>query len=77
MQEVGSWTYAKLAYRYLGQDKIDWCFSVPYSVIARRLGLGSTMEGSGKLEWPQISGRLAGMVASCLMASLQDPSGAA
>ena len=24
---------------------IDWCFTIVYSVIARRLGLGSTMEG--------------------------------
>ncbi|MFJ5956376.1 TetR/AcrR family transcriptional regulator [Paenarthrobacter sp. NPDC092416] len=59
---------------YLGQDEIDWCFNVAYSVIARRLGLGSTMEGSGKLEWPEISEKLAGMVASYLTASLQDPS---
>lgn len=26
---------------------IDWCFTIVYSVIARRLGLGSTMEGAG------------------------------
>ena len=58
---------------YLGQDEIDWCFNVAYSVVARRLGLGSTMEGSGKLEWPEISEKLAGMVTSYLMASLQDP----
>ena len=59
---------------YLGQDEIDWCFNVSYSVIARRLGLGSTMEGSGKLEWPEISEKLTGMVTSYLMASIQEPS---
>jgi AcrR family transcriptional regulator len=25
---------------------IDWCFTIVYSVVARRLGLGSTMEGA-------------------------------
>ncbi|MCF3140738.1 TetR/AcrR family transcriptional regulator [Paenarthrobacter sp. AR 02] len=62
---------------YLGQDEIDWCFNVSYSVIARRLGLGSTMEGSGKFEWPEISEKLAGMVASYLMDTTQDPTDAA
>ncbi|MFK0040630.1 TetR/AcrR family transcriptional regulator [Paenarthrobacter sp. NPDC090517] len=59
---------------YLGQDEIDWCFNVAYSVIARRLGLGSTMEGSGKLDWPEISEKLSGMVTSYLAASAQEPS---
>ncbi|MFJ4208063.1 TetR/AcrR family transcriptional regulator [Paenarthrobacter sp. NPDC089675] len=62
---------------YLGQDEIDWCFNVAYSVIARRLGLGSTMEGSGQLDWPQISDKLAGMVSSYLMAGVKDPPGKA
>ena len=61
---------------FLGQDEIDWCFNVAYSVIARRLGLGSTMEGSGSLEWSEIAEKLAGMVASYLMAGLQDSDGA-
>ncbi|MEN8585064.1 helix-turn-helix domain-containing protein [Burkholderia sp. RS01] len=61
---------------FLGQDEIDWCFNVAYSVIARRLGLGSTMEGSGSLEWSEIAEKLAGMVASYLMAGLEDADGA-
>ena len=61
---------------FLGQEEIDWCFNVAYSVIARRLGLGSTMEGSGSLEWSEIAEKLAGMVASYLMAGQQDSDGA-
>lgn len=57
---------------FLGQAEIDWCFNVVYSVVARRLGLGSTMEGSGTLDWPEIAEKLAGMVASYLKAGLQD-----
>jgi AcrR family transcriptional regulator len=51
---------------HLGQADIDWCFNVVYSVVARRLGLGSTVEGSGNLGWPEIAENLAGMVASYL-----------
>ncbi|TAP44985.1 TetR/AcrR family transcriptional regulator [Arthrobacter sp. S39] len=58
---------------FLGQAEIDWCFNVVYSVVARRLGLGSTMEGSGTLDWPEIAEKLAGMVASYLVVGLQDP----
>lgn len=57
---------------FLGQAEIDWCFNVVYSVVARRLGLGSTMEGSGTLDWPEIAENLAGMVASYLTATLPD-----
>ncbi|TDL39622.1 TetR/AcrR family transcriptional regulator [Arthrobacter nitrophenolicus] len=57
---------------FLGQAEIDWCFNVVYSVVARRLGLGSTMEGSGTLDWPEIAEKLAGMVASYLVAGPQD-----
>ncbi|PTT69070.1 TetR/AcrR family transcriptional regulator [Arthrobacter sp. HMWF013] len=57
---------------FLGQAEIDWCFNVVYSVVARRLGLGSTVEGSGTLDWPEIAEKLAGMVASYLTASLPD-----
>jgi AcrR family transcriptional regulator len=57
---------------FLGQAEIDWCFNVVYSVVARRLGLGSTMEGSGTLDWPEIAEKLAGMVASYLAAGPQD-----
>lgn len=60
---------------FLGQAEIDWCFNVVYSVVARRLGLGSTMEGSGTFEWQEIAEKLAGMVASYLQAGLQNPSG--
>ncbi|MGO4187788.1 TetR/AcrR family transcriptional regulator [Pseudarthrobacter sp. TAF60_1] len=55
----------------LEQADIDWCFNVVYSVVARRLGLGSTVEGSGNLPWSEIAANLAGMVASYLQASLQ------
>lgn len=61
---------------FLGQAEIGWCFNVVYSVVARRLGLGSTMEGSGTLDWPEISEKLAGMVASYLMSCLQDAANA-
>ncbi|WP_395400161.1 TetR/AcrR family transcriptional regulator [Arthrobacter sp. UC242_113] len=47
---------------------VDWCFNVVYSVVARRLGLGSTMEGSGSLEWSEIADKLTDMVASYLRA---------
>jgi AcrR family transcriptional regulator len=56
---------------FLGETEINWCFNVVYSVVARRLGLGSTMEGSGTLDWPEIAEKLAGMVASYLIAGLQ------
>jgi AcrR family transcriptional regulator len=55
---------------YLGQSDIDWSFNVAYSVVARRLGLGSTTEGSGDVEWPDIAEKLSGMVASYLLAEL-------
>lgn len=61
---------------FLGQAELDWCFNVVYSVVARRLGLGSTMEGSGSLEWPEIAEKLAGMVASYLKAGPQDSTNA-
>jgi len=34
---------------------IEWCFTIVYSVIARRLGLGSTMEGANDSgDWDQL-----------------------
>lgn len=60
---------------FLAQVDIDWCFNVVYSVVARRLGLGSTTEGSGTFEWQEIAEKLAGMVASYLLAGLQDGAG--
>lgn len=53
----------------LGQADIDWCFNVVYSIVARRLGLGSTVEGTVDLPWPIIATNLAGMVASYLQTS--------
>ena len=60
----------------LDQADIDWSFNVVYSVVARRLGLGSTMEGSGNFDWREIAEKLAGMVASYLLAGLQSPADA-
>lgn len=57
---------------FLQQADIDWSFNVVYSVVARRLGLGSTVEGSGSLEWPEIAEKLAGMVSSYLVAGLHE-----
>lgn len=56
----------------LDDSDIDWSFNVVYSVVARRLGLGSTMEGSGNFDWQEMAEKLAGMVASYLLAELQD-----
>lgn len=56
----------------LHEADIDWSFNVVYSVVARRLGLGSTVEGSGNLEWREIAEKLAGMVASYLLAGQRD-----
>jgi AcrR family transcriptional regulator len=50
------------------QDDIDWSFNVVYSVVARRLGLGSTIEGSGTGDWDETIEKLAGMVSSYLLA---------
>ena len=50
----------------LDPSGIDWCFNVVYSVVARRLGLGSTMEGSGDMPWDDIASNLSKMVASYL-----------
>lgn len=61
---------------FLSQTDIDWCFNVVYSVVARRLGLGSTVEGSGTFEWREIAEKLTGMVASYLLAGLQEPADA-
>jgi hypothetical protein len=34
---------------------IEWCFTIVYSVIARRLGLGSTMEGANDSgDWDEL-----------------------
>ena len=34
---------------------IEWCFTIVYSVIARRLGLGSTMEGADDAgDWDEL-----------------------
>lgn len=52
----------------LDPSGIDWCFNVVYSVVARRLGLGSTVEGSGDMPWDDIAGNLSKMVASYLQA---------
>jgi AcrR family transcriptional regulator len=57
---------------FLHEADVDWSFNVVYSVVARRLGLGSTMEGSGNFEWREIAEKLAGMVASYLLAGHQD-----
>ena len=57
---------------FLQEADVDWSFNVVYSVVARRLGLGSTMEGSGNFGWPEIAEKLAGMVASYLLAGHQD-----
>jgi AcrR family transcriptional regulator len=57
---------------FLSQTDIDWCFNVVYSVVARRLGLGSTVEGSGTFDWPEIAEKLTGMVASYLSAGPQE-----
>ena len=55
----------------LDQADMDWCFNVVYSVVARRLGLGSTVEGGGDLAWVDIAANLSGMVASYLNARVQ------
>ena len=57
---------------FLDQTDIDWSFNVVYSVVARRLGLGSTLEGSGNLEWDEMAKKLAGMVAAYLASSRQE-----
>ena len=37
---------------------IEWCFTIVYSVIARRLGLGSTMEGANDAgDWDELDRR--------------------
>lgn len=56
----------------LKQDDVDWSFNVIYSVIAQRLGLGSTVEASGAFGWSEIAEKLAGMVAPYLIAGLPD-----
>ncbi|MDR6639472.1 TetR/AcrR family transcriptional regulator [Paenarthrobacter nitroguajacolicus] len=56
---------------FLHETDVDWSFNVVYSVVARRLGLGSTMEGSGNFDWQEIAEKLAGMVASYLLAGQQ------
>jgi AcrR family transcriptional regulator len=57
---------------FLHETDVDWSFNVVYSVVARRLGLGSTMEGSGNFDWREIAEKLAGMVASYLLAGRQE-----
>lgn len=56
----------------LDEADIAWSYNVVYSVVARRLGLGSTMEGSGDFAWQEIAQKLAGMVASYLRAGPQE-----
>lgn len=56
----------------LQQADIDWSFNVIYSVVARRLGLGSTVEGSGAGDWTDTTEKLAGMVSSYLLARVDD-----
>jgi AcrR family transcriptional regulator len=57
----------------LRQEDIDWSFNVVYSVVARRLGLGSTIEGSGRGDWDETIDKLAGMVSSYLLARVDTP----
>nr|WP_246314845.1 TetR/AcrR family transcriptional regulator [Kineococcus aurantiacus] len=46
---------------------VHWCHTVVYSVIARRLGLGSTVEGASGPEVDVMVERLASMVSSFLL----------
>ena len=46
---------------------IEWCFTVVYSVIARRLGLGSTMEGANDAgDWDELIANLTDTVTAYL-----------
>jgi len=46
---------------------IDWCFTIVYSVVARRLGLGSTMEGAEDAgDWDDIVPNLVDTVTAYL-----------
>jgi AcrR family transcriptional regulator len=46
---------------------IDWCFTIVYSVVARRLGLGSTMEGADDAgDWDDIVPNLVDTVTAYL-----------
>jgi AcrR family transcriptional regulator len=46
---------------------IDWCFTIVYSVVARRLGLGSTMEGAEDAgDWADIVPNLVDTVTAYL-----------
>lgn len=47
---------------------VAWCHTVVYSVLARRLGLGSTAEGAGDAALPQMVADLASMTTSFLVA---------
>ena len=67
---LASWQLATL-----DQSGIDWCFNVVYSVVARRLGLGSTEEGGGDLAWEDIASNLSEMVASYLQARVPAATG--
>ncbi|MGS0684312.1 TetR/AcrR family transcriptional regulator [Nakamurella sp. GG22] len=46
---------------------IEWCFTIVYSVVARRLGLGSTMEGADDAgDWDDIVPNLVDTVTAYL-----------
>jgi AcrR family transcriptional regulator len=46
---------------------IEWCFTIVYSVIARRLGLGSTMEGANDAgDWDALIANLTDTVTAYL-----------
>jgi AcrR family transcriptional regulator len=46
---------------------IEWCFTIVYSVIARRLGLGSTMEGANDSgDWDELIANLTDTVTAYL-----------
>ncbi|NAZ84316.1 TetR family transcriptional regulator [Kineococcus sp. R8] len=45
----------------------DWCHTVVFSVLARRLGLGSTVEGADDVDLSVMVGNLSSMVTSFLV----------
>ena len=46
---------------------IEWCFTIVYSVVARRLGLGSTMEGADDAgDWEELVPNLVDTVTAYL-----------
>ncbi len=46
---------------------IDWCFTIVFSVVARRLGLGSTLEGADDAgEWAELVPNLVDTVTAYL-----------